>query len=59
MFCNKATDWIDKVSRFLVCYRRKQNTNSDEALHVLGCRAFLYALYCCRQTTRKAGDLNV
>lgn len=34
MFDNKATDWIDKVSRFLVCYKRKQNTSSNEALHI-------------------------
>ena len=34
MFDNKATDWIDKVSRFLVCYKRKQNISSNEALHI-------------------------
>lgn len=60
MFDKKATDWIDKVSRFLVCYKRKQNTSSNEALHIAYDDAKLFLYDCiCRQTRRKAGDLNV
>ena len=58
MFDNKATDWIDKVSRFLVCYKRKQNTSSNEALHIAYDDAKLFYTTVFAENDKKSGGFK-